>query len=64
MTISDLAPYAMGVLLVLAIPVFILLCQLKGQERDRGDSCMLIGILIFLLVAMLGIAWLWAAQSL
>lgn len=63
MTISDFAPYALGFLIIIAIPVFVLICQVQGHDRDRGDSCLLTGILIFLLFAMLGVAWLWVAES-
>ena len=64
MTISDFAPYALGFLIVIAILVYVLMCQIKGKERDRGDSCFLTGVLIFLLVAIIWFAWLWAAEFL
>jgi hypothetical protein len=64
MTISDFAPYALGFLIFIAILVYVLMCQIKGKERDRGDSCFLTGVLIFLLVAIIWFAWLWAAEIL
>ena len=64
MTVSDVAPYALVFLMVIAILVYVLMCQIKGKERDRGDSCFLTGVLFFLLVAIIWLAWLWAAEIL
>lgn len=60
MRFSDFAPYLISYLLGVATPILVATLFFRGQDEERDNSCLLIGLLVIILVAILAIIYIWA----
>jgi hypothetical protein len=61
MHFSGFAPYLIAYLLGFATPVLLALLFFRGQDNERDNSCMLVGLLVILFVAILAVVFFWIA---
>ena len=60
MGISSIAPYLISYLLGVATPIVVAMLFFRGQDNERDNSCLLIGLLIIILVVIVAIIYIWA----
>jgi hypothetical protein len=60
MQISSIAPYLIAYLLGVATPILIAALFFQGQNRDNDNCCFLVGVLGIIILAIVGISFLWA----
>ena len=60
MQISGIAPFLIAYLLGVATPILVALLFFRGQDNERENSCLLVGLLLITLVVILAIIFLWA----
>ena len=63
MYFSRFAPYLIAYLLGVATPVLVATLFFRGQDNERENSCLLVGLLVTLFLAIIAVAYFWAAEG-
>jgi hypothetical protein len=63
MSFSRFAPYLIAYLFGVATPVLMALFFFRGQDNERENSCFLVWLLVILVVAIIVVAYFWAAAG-